>query len=96
MTTTEDPTRVWARISGRVQGVAFRFYTVREAERLGLSGWVRNLSDGSVELEAEGARVVLESLISWCQQGPAMATVVRVEHRWEDPSGEYRGFTIRH
>jgi acylphosphatase len=53
------------------------------AERLGLSGWVKNLEDGSVELEAEGPRAVLEKLVSWCHRGPSAARVTGAEKGFE-------------
>ena len=65
--------RAWA--SGRVQGVCYRISTQREAARLGLEGWVRNLRDGRVELLAEGPAEAVEQLLSWCRQGPALARV---------------------
>ena len=68
-----------ARVSGRVQGVGFRWSAVREARRLGLRGWVRNAEDGSVEVEAEGASPALEDFLSWLRAGPAGALVTDVE-----------------
>jgi len=85
--------RVRAIVTGRVQGVGYRASTAREAERLQLAGWVRNLPDGSVELEAEGPDDVVDALIAWCRRGPSSAKVddVRVEAR--DLAGE-RGFAV--
>lgn len=80
-------------ISGRVQGVAYRAHTVAQATQLGLSGWVRNLSDGRVEVLAEGPADKLEALLSWCRQGPALARVSRVEAEWRQFSGGFRWFT---
>ena len=62
-------------IEGRVQGVGFRAWTAREAERLGARGWVRNRSDGSVEAMFIGAPVAVEALIGACRRGPRMARV---------------------
>ena len=61
--------RVRVRVTGLVQGVFYRQSTALEAARLGLSGAVRNLSDGSVELEAEGERSAVEALVAWCRRG---------------------------
>lgn len=88
--------RVHARITGRVQGVAYRWYTQREAERLGLTGWVRNRLDGSVELVAEGPRSGLDALLAWCQDGPPVAAVGSVDPEFVEATGEFPGFTIRH
>jgi acylphosphatase len=89
-------TRVHARIRGRVQGVAFRAYTQDEAERLGLSGWVRNREDGSVELWAEGDETALRTLIAWCKHGPPAARVESVDADWGEAEGKSAGFHIRH
>lgn len=64
---------------GRVQGVFFRKYAEQEARRLGLSGWVRNQSDGSVEINASGESHQLQSLISWCKTGSPMSEVTEVK-----------------
>jgi acylphosphatase len=82
-------------VRGRVQGVSYRWYTVEEAERLGLSGWVANRSDGSVELEAEGPEPQLEELVAWLRHGPPAARVSDVEVTWSDPTGERGRFRIR-
>ena len=82
-----DRARVNVVVSGRVQGVAFRAYTVDEARDLGVRGWVRNLPDGRVEAEAEGERPAVEALVAFCRRGPPAARVEAVEVRWS----EYRG-----
>ena len=84
------------RVRGRVQGVSYRWSTVKEAERLGLSGWVRNLADGDVELEAEGPEAALEALTAWCHEGPPGARVTSMEVTWLAPTGDARGFRITH
>lgn len=65
-------------VKGRVQGVGFRFSTVRKAEELGLKGFVENRMDGSVYIEAEGDPESLNKLIDWCREGPVTARVVDV------------------
>ncbi len=70
--------RVHLRVTGRVQGVGFRWFVTAEANRLGLAGWVRNNADGSVELEAEGALKAIEQLRERVRQGPPAARVERV------------------
>jgi acylphosphatase len=81
------------RISGRVQGVGFRESCRREAERLGVSGTVRNLGDGSVEAVFEGPPSVVERVVAWCHRGPRLAVVRHVEVAPEPATGE-AGFTI--
>ena len=63
------------RVTGRVQGVAFRWHAQQEATRLGLAGWVRNDVDGSVELHLEGAQEAVDSMVEWCHHGPPSAHV---------------------
>jgi acylphosphatase len=75
--------RVW--VSGFVQGVGFRHYAVREAERRGVKGWVRNLPDGRVELLLQGESDAVESMIAWCRKGPPYASVKDVAILWEEP-----------
>jgi acylphosphatase len=70
---------VRARISGRVQGVGFRWWARGEARRLGLDGWVRNRRDGSVEVQAAGPAAAVEELIALCREGPLGAAVTAVE-----------------
>ena len=79
-------------IEGRVQGVGFRYATVRQAERLGLTGWVRNLTDGRVEVEAHGDGGAMDALENWLWQGPAHARVDRVTRSGADPAdhGSFR------
>lgn len=81
-------------VKGRVQGVFFRASTQREAKRLGLSGWVKNLPDGGVEIVAEGEDDSLKDFLGWVQRGPTSARVDRVETRWRSFSGEYAEFKI--
>ncbi len=73
--------RAWARVSGRVQGVSFRWYTQREAGKLGLVGWVRNRLDGSVELECEGEAARVDALLAWLERGSPGSRVDKVERR---------------
>jgi len=80
--------RIHLFISGQVQGVGFRAKTQRQAETLGLNGWVANLPDGRVEAVIEGARAMVEQLVDWCRSGPARATVTDIKLEWESPKGE--------
>ena len=95
MDDSQNKVRVHATISGIVQGVAFRYYTQREASGLGLGGWVRNLPGGSVELEAEGPKDKVEALLSWCKKGPPSASVDEVVATWNEAKGEFLSFVIR-
>ena len=81
-------------ITGRVQGVGFRWYLHREATALGLDGEVRNRADEAVVVEAEGDRERLERLVEAAREGPAAAIVTRVEVRWSEGPARYRGFHI--
>ena len=81
-------------ISGRVQGVAFRHYTVREAEKLGISGTVKNLVSGDVEVFAQGAEAEISQFESFLHIGPRSARVERVVKEVVDDQMEYRGFDI--
>ena len=83
-----------ARISGRVQGVSFRWHARRTARRLGVSGWVRNEPDGSVLLHAEGDPEAVQELVTWCHGGPSLAKVTDVATR-EVPDAGTAGFTVR-
>lgn len=82
------------RVSGKVQGVYFRASTAERANQLGLAGWVRNLPDGRVELEAEGGVWAVDTLLEWCESGPPMARVDRVEVDVLVPVGEPPPFRV--
>ncbi len=72
-------------IHGEVHGVSFRASTQTKALELSLTGWVRNLSNGTVEIHAEGSRDSLNQLIKWCQKGPPSANVSRYDLDWITP-----------
>ena len=86
---------VFARVTGFVQGVGFRQFVVHQAPGLGLRGFVRNASDGSVEVVAQGARNSLERLLVLLRQGPSTADVDEVEVSWREPTEHFPGFHIR-
>jgi acylphosphatase len=88
--------RVRAIVSGRVQGVSYRAATASEARHLGVTGWVRNRHDGSVELEAEGPRDQIEKLLAWCHRGPPAARVSNVAVDDLVPIGAESAFEIRY
>ena len=81
-------------VSGRVQGVWFRESTRQEAERLGVTGWVRNLPDGRVEAVLEGETVAVQALAAWCRRGPERAQVETVEQVEERPTGSFPDFRV--
>jgi len=81
-------------VVGRVQGVAFRARAVGEANRLGLSGWVRNRMDGTVEARAEGTPTAVKAFVAWCHEGPPAARVDEVRVTPVDPTGLDRGFQV--
>jgi acylphosphatase len=86
--------RLHAVVYGDVQGVGFRYFLMARARRLGLTGWVRNNDDGTVELVAEGRRQVLEELRSAAEAGPSQARVARVEVSWSEAAGGLAAFEL--
>lgn len=90
------PERLHVFVSGRVQGVGFRQSTQDEAERLGLTGWVRNCDDGRVEAVFCGARELLEMMLRWCHQGNAFARVDHVDAEYQLDDKVYPTFAIRY
>ncbi|HUI72704.1 MAG TPA: acylphosphatase [Spirochaetia bacterium] len=89
-----DQRALRAVVHGRVQGVGFRWSTVREARSLGLSGIVSNRPDGTVEVTAEGDSARLARLVSWLEKGPPGARVSSVDVEWLPWSGVYNGFGV--
>lgn len=87
--------RAHLRIAGRVQGVWYRGSMQEEAARLGVTGWVRNSRDGTVEAEAEGDRDLVEALVAWARRGPRGAHVTEVDVQWIAPTGEQGEFAVR-
>lgn len=83
-------------ISGSVQGVFFRFDTMRRSRQRHVSGWVRNLPDGRVEAVFEGEKGDVEELLSFCRRGPRGAVVEDARIHWEEPTGEFKDFKIRY
>lgn len=89
-----DITTLRLRIEGSVQGVGYRFFAVDEARRLGLDGWIRNRSDGSVEAVVSGPTKDVESFVALCMRGPSGARVTNVDMHTADAPAE-RGFRSR-
>ncbi|PIN85613.1 MAG: acylphosphatase [Candidatus Diapherotrites archaeon CG11_big_fil_rev_8_21_14_0_20_37_9] len=86
--------RIEARVFGRVQGVSFRYFIQQQADILALSGYTKNLSDGSVEVVAEGRRDYLLKLLLALERGPPLASVRDIEVNWHEPKGDFQGFKI--
>lgn len=84
--------RVW--VTGRVQGVAYRDFARQAAGRMGLSGWVRNLDDGRVEVDVEGERRAVDAFVDLLRTGPPMARVDALRVEWETPTGRQADFRI--
>jgi acylphosphatase len=87
--------RVHAVISGRVQGVGFRGFTATAAQRIGLTGWVRNRINGTVETIAEGDQEMLDAFVREISNGPGPSYVENVEVNWQPATGEFRNFKVR-
>jgi acylphosphatase len=90
------PVRLSAIVYGRVQGVFFRDTARRQAWALGLTGYVRNLPDGTVEVVAEGPQDTLQQLLEQIGTGPSGARVEKVDSHWGDHSGEFDRFEVRY
>ena len=88
--------RLHAIVEGIVQGVNFRQSAARRARVLGLTGWIMNRYDGSVETVAEGPRQALEDYLAYLQAGPPAAVVRGVSVRWEESAGEFGDFGIKY
>jgi acylphosphatase len=93
---TKSEARLHAIVHGHVQGVNFRYYTVRTAQRLGLTGWVANRWNGTVETIAEGPREALDKFQGFLHHGSPSAIVSQVDAMWETPTGEFERFGVRH
>ncbi len=91
----EEQERLEATVRGRVQGVGFRASVQWKAQELGLSGYVRNMWDGSVEVKAEGPKDRLEKLLAYLRRGPRFAAVEAVDYRFLPALSEFSGFRIR-
>ena len=91
----EDKLLYKIHITGQVQGVGFRWNAANEARKRGINGSVKNLSDGRVYIEAEGARRQLDDFVEWCKRGPLFSSVENVDVDSFQPSG-YSEFRIEH
>ena len=82
-------------IEGRLQGYNFRYTTQQQATKLGLVGFIRNLSDGRIEIEAQGDKDSVEKLLAWCQQEPHSSNIRNILYRFDEPSKGYTEFMLR-
>jgi acylphosphatase len=90
----ENTARAHVIVIGIVQGVFFRVETKRAADRIGVTGWVRNRPEGTVEAVFEGEREKVEAAINWCRKGPPSGRVDELQLTWEPFQGEFSGFDI--
>lgn len=86
--------RLKIRIEGKVQGVTYRYNTRNFAQKNNIKGWVKNLSDGTVSVVAEGEEKDLLKLIQWCKEGPTYAKVKKIEIEWSKYIGDLNEFDI--
>jgi len=93
--TVNERARIRLIVTGRVQGVFFRRAAAERARTLGITGWARNLSDGSVEIVGEGQPQQLKLLLTWAHRGPPDARVDVVQVQWETCLGEFTRFQVR-
>ena len=92
----EERQQLRARVTGRVQGVGYRFFAIGAGRRLNLSGYARNLADGSVEVVAEGPRGQLLALVGELRQGPPASRVEGVSQQYAEATNELVGFEVRY
>ena len=88
--------RIYIKIHGYVIGVGFRYYIWQIAQKFGVLGYVKNCSDGTVEIEAEGQEERLKDLLEWAKQGPSQARIDKLEFKWLDNKHEFNSFNIRY
>jgi acylphosphatase len=91
-----EEVRLQAIVHGRVQGVNFRYYTQLRAQELGVTGYVRNKWNGTVEVVAEGEQGAVKKLLEFIKAGPRAALVRRVDSQWQDPTGQFGYFEVRY
>lgn len=83
-------------VKGMVQGVGFRYFTIRKAAELNLTGWVKNLYNGTVEVEAEGERGLIEEFIKDLRAGPPMSSVRDIKIEWLNFENKYTKFDVKY
>ena len=93
--TEQTQVRLHAIVEGRVQGVGFRYFTQERATILGLTGWVRNRWNGTVEVVAEGSKEDVDILLKAIQRGPRAGTTRNVKVDWLEATGEFNSFRVK-
>ncbi|MEM2916689.1 MAG: acylphosphatase [Candidatus Woesearchaeota archaeon] len=88
--------RVRLIVKGKVQGVFFRMFAQSVARKLGVTGWIRNNPDGTVEAVGEGDKKALVELVEKLKKGPLLSDVREVKQKWSEPTGEFTGFEIKY
>lgn len=87
--------RIRILIEGRLQGANFRYHTQQQAHKLQLTGFVRNLSDGRIEIDAQGDDESIDKMLAWCQQGPHSSQIKNILFRYDEPSENGSDFVVR-
>ena len=94
MPSEDETVRAHVVVHGRVQGVWFRGTACQEARTAGVTGWVKNRWDGTVEAVFEGPREQVSRVVAWCHRGPRLAHVESVDLEWQEPTGEFAAFSV--
>ncbi|HVF69118.1 MAG TPA: acylphosphatase [Xanthomonadales bacterium] len=82
-------------VSGVVQGVGYRYFVRSNARKLGLTGWVRNTTNGKVEAVLRGSQEQIEQMLALCRQGPMLSEVKNIQLEWEEGNEEFESFEVR-
>ncbi len=82
-------------LEGRLQGLNFRYRTQRRAKKLGMTGFVRTLSDGRIEIEVQGSQDNVGKMLAWCQEEPQSSHIKTILYRYEAPTERYSDFLVR-
>ena len=82
-------------IEGRLQGMNFRYHTQQQAQKLGVVGFVRTLSDGRIEIDMEGSENKIEQLLAWCQEEPHGSQIKTILFRYDEPTSHHSDFVVR-
>jgi len=82
-------------VSGKVQGVGYRNNTFKQAKKIGVNGWIRNLEDGRVEAVFEGEKQEVEKIVNWAKRGPLSTNISDFKIEWQEPKEEFKNFEIK-